>query len=36
MFSPTLQLTVGMIPLVLLALAVAVRPSGERPSGRAR
>jgi len=36
MFSPTLQLAVGMIPLVLLALAVAVRPKGDRPSGRAR
>ena len=34
MLSQTLPLAVGMIPLVLLAIAVAVRPSGGRPLHR--
>jgi len=36
MFTPTVQLAVGMIPLVLLALAIAVRPSAGRPSRHRR
>jgi len=34
MLSQTMPLAVGMIPLVLPALAVAVRPFGGRPLHR--
>lgn len=36
MFLPTAQLALGMIPLLLLALAVAVRPVDGRVPRRAR
>ncbi len=36
MLSPTMQLTLGMIPLLLLALAVAVRPLGQPPRSGGR